>query len=244
MQTRSSLQRSQGVPDIANQISNQDAKLAKRNAAFDKSTQRKTDILEGLVCQQDPNGGNVIHYPGFIKAHVPQDIWESWHQPDPVPVEHAFFPVIHRGIPTYLIKFLRCNKGADMNVAINEIGGQTGRLFIIETISTPFEGAFFLVTPAGESELAVSVVGFDAYAFAGGRFMVRGIDEQHTQYISQMPNQMMENWVYSQVIPSDLQRSLKYGDLVQHSRVLGQAATSISCLVISSTFINAGKVEY
>ena len=240
MQTRSS-QHSQGVPnEIAYQAS-QDAELARRNAAFDRSIQLKTDILAGLVCQPKANGDQVIHFPGFMKVHVTKDVWESWH---PSGDKHPFFPIIHRGIPSYLIKFLRCNKGEDMDLAMNEVGGQTGRLFIIETISTPFEGAFFLVTPAGESELAVSVVGFDAYAFAGGRFMVRGIDEQHTQYISQMPNQMMENWVYSQVIPSDLQRSLKYGDLVQHSRVLGQAATSISCLVISSTFINAGKVEY
>ena len=129
-----------------------------------------------------------------------------------------------------------------MNVAINEIGGQTGRLFIIETISTPFEGAFFLVTPAGESELAVSVVGFNAYAFAGGRFMLRGIDEQHSQYISQMPNLMMENWVYSQVMEASVLRpSMKYGDMVQHSRVLGQAATSISCLVSSCTIFYAGR---
>jgi len=228
MQTRASKRLQDDEPDEESYQATQDANMLKYTSAWDQSNARKRAILNGLVCDEKPNGDHVVYYPGHIKAHVSKDVWDMWH-----PVSSLY---IHN-IPNYVLLFLRNNKGADMDVAVNEVGEQTGPLFIIENISTPFKGAFFLVTATGESELAVAVVGFDAHSFAGGRYMLRGDNQQHSQYISQMPPAMMKNWVYSQDTEATVHRpSTKFGDMVHHSRDIGQAATSISCLVSCRTF--------
>ena len=69
-----------------------------------------------------------------------------------------------------------------------------GKQFVIEEITK--EGAIFLLTCEGQSDIAFPVTGYHLVAFPGGRYVIAGEVVQHTQYAVEMPNNYLKNILY------------------------------------------------
>ena len=106
-----------------------------------------------------------------------------------------------RDMPIYLMRFLHSNSiGEELTVREDDDLDIPGRHFIIESVDK--QGAFFLVTQCGQSDLAFAVTGYDAVCFPGNAsYRLAGQVKSHTQYVGEMPRGMLENWVYPQHIP-------------------------------------------
>ena len=130
-------------------------------------------------------------------------------------------------IPTYVLRHLR-NRRTEITLYLREDNlGLPGNSYIIETISSS-EGAIFLVTPHGQSDLAFPVTGYDAVCFASAKFVLVSVEGPHTQYIAQIPENMLTDMVYNNHFPC---HTKKIGDTVRFCRSL-QMPSNFSSQVI------------
>ena len=170
--------------------------------------------------------GAKIRYPGRVGVKVPAAIWDKWKPTGYFGGEKIVKSAL-RDVPIYLLRFLRSNRiGEEMSVREDDDLDIPGRHFIIESVDK--EGAFFLVTQFGQSDVAIAVKGYDAVCFQGHtRYRLAGEMESHTQYVSEMPRRMLANWVYTQKIPdpsgpggSDATPSTERGTVVRYHTTL------------------------
>ena len=137
------------------------------------------------------------------KISVPDEIWGLWKRQASC-------------IPLYILRHLQSTGTDTMFHVRKDDLGVPGESFVIETI-TSSEGAFFLVTPVGQSDLAFPVQGYDAFCFDKGQFMLATQVKNHTQYVVDLPRKMLNDWVYPKTFPNS---TIKIGDTVRFNGAL------------------------
>ena len=97
-------------------------------------------------------------------------------------------------IPLYLLQYLKIHDDEDMTLHPADLLYRQGKQFVVEEITK--EGAIFLLTCDGQSDLAFPVTGYNLVAFAGGRYVISGKVVQHTQYVVEFPQNYIKNMLY------------------------------------------------
>ena len=152
----------------------------------------------GLVIERS-SGVTTLCYDGKpnVTITVPDEIWGKWNNA--------------AGIPRYILQHLRSKRtGSELHVRVDDLGIR-GESFIIESIELD-KGLYFLVTAFGQSDVAVSVQGWDAFGFPG-QYMLAGKCKHHSQYVKDIRSQMMRDWVYDKTIPKS---AMTFGDIVRY----------------------------
>ena len=136
-------------------------------------------IMESKVIDRS-SGLTTLYYDGKanVTITVPDEIWGKWNNPD--------------GIPCYILQHLySTRKDSKLHVREDDLGIR-GQSFIIEEIELT-KGTFFLVTAQAQSDVAVSVQGYDAFVY--GRYMMAGEVKHHIQHVFDIRKNMLIDWV-------------------------------------------------
>jgi hypothetical protein len=131
-----------------------------------------------------PDGGVYLQFPGGMRLLVAAAEWAELNSST-------------SNIPCSVLMHLKKQFGeAPMRLRLSSLAYLPGKQFIINQISK--QGAIFLLTNKGQSDLAFPVTGCDLVSF--GKYVMEGLEVQHTQYVGQMPDGFLDNMLYNETL--------------------------------------------
>jgi hypothetical protein len=145
----------------------------------------KSALLESAVWEDDSEGvGGTLYFPGKRRLRIPDhDLWTEW-KGNPVKL-----------VPCYILDRIRMDEGKELKLCILPERYEQGENFVIEHIEK--EGAVFLVTASGESNLALRVQSNCYIAFQSDEYVLVTVEmEEDTQYVKHFPKDMIKNFLY------------------------------------------------
>jgi len=144
-------------------------------------TNERDEFYQGLSMEDDHLGGGYLAYPGKMRLRVCEREWKK-------------FKEDMSKIPLYLLRYLKIHDDENMTLRPADLLYRPGKQFVIEDITK--EGAIFLLTCNGQSDLAFPVTGYNLVAFPSGKFVISGQVVQHTQYVVEFPQNYIRNILY------------------------------------------------
>ena len=160
---------------------------------------RKKSALETIVWNDasEPSKEGIFFNPGKgLKVRITDEAtWTKWKSEG---IEH---------MPGCIIKYLMKDQSAELEgddevvleLKCPEEGYVLGESVTVESIET--EGALILTTPQGQSELVFPATGTDVVAFKETDFILQGDPYEFQQYLCDLPDQFLENRLYSYIPP-------------------------------------------